>query len=166
MHVKLVLYSCVKTDDRRKAQGIIREEFQLKEVNYWSREVGNSVTWRRGGEKLWGGKGLQSAVVFRKGEEKFLYGSGAVADAWERFQWSKLGQKDASRVLKQVAGQVAGWGDRKMIGKNQIYLTRMWWSWKTCKKKSEEHSGRAADAGFAMFGLDLKIPAQPGCSQK
>lgn len=42
--------------------------------------MGNS-TWRRGGEKLWGGKGLQSAVVFRKGEEKFLYGSGAVADA-------------------------------------------------------------------------------------
>lgn len=69
-------------------------------------------------------------------------------------------------MLKQVAGQVAAWGDRKMAGKNQIYLTRTWRSSKTCKKKSEEYRGRAADAGFATFGLGLKIPAQPGCSQK
>lgn len=31
-------------------------------------------------------------------------------------------------MLKQVAGQVAGWGDWEIVGKNQIYLTRMWWS--------------------------------------
>lgn len=69
-------------------------------------------------------------------------------------------------MLKQVAGQVAGWGDWEMVGKNQIYLTRMCWSSKTRTKRSEEYSGRAADAGFATFGLGLKTAAQPGCSQK
>lgn len=80
MHAKLILSSCVKTDDRWKAKGLILKQFHL-EANYFDLEKWGTLKSEEKKQTMGRKKHSESCSVQKEGKGVGLHGSGAIANA-------------------------------------------------------------------------------------
>lgn len=84
LHAKLVLSSCLQTDDGLETKGVILKQFHL-EANYFSLEKWGTLKSKEKNYKLGRKKHSKSCSVQKEGKGVGLHGSGAAANSWERF---------------------------------------------------------------------------------
>lgn len=106
LHAKLVLSSCLQTDDGLETKGVILKQFHL-EANYFSLEKWGTL---KSKEKIinWEGRSIQRA---ERGKRCWFARIWCCSQFMGEILIVKAGAEQYGRMLKQVAGKGASSGD-------------------------------------------------------